>query len=121
MAIEARVSIMSHVVFEFGDPVVAPGLGIFGFPKQDAAFAAHGRAHGLNQVGALDPLGHGLNFVVDKKGLQLRLEILLQDLALSFHGALLGLALHVLQRGPEIVDHLVFFLVLEPVVLGCLF
>ena len=110
-----------HVVFELWDPPVAPGFGVFGFPQQDTTFAAHGRAHGLNQVGTLDPLGHGLDVVVDKKAFQLRFEVLFEDLALGLHGALLGFALHVLKGGLKIVDHLVFFQVLEPVLLGNLF
>ena len=113
-----RSADLDHVVLELGDPRAAPGLGVFGFPQQNAAFGTHGRAHGLNEVRPPDPLGHGLDVVVDKKGFQLGFEVLLQHLALGLHGTLFGLAFHIFQGGLQIIDDLVFFQVLEPVLFG---
>ncbi len=65
------------------------------------------------ELPADDALGHGLDAVVDKKGFQLCFEFLFQNLPLGFHGALLSLAFHVIEGDPLVIDHLVFFQVLE--------
>ena len=83
------------LVLELAQPRRLPGLGLLRFPEDRAAARPRGRAHALDEVGAVHALGHRHDVVEREGGLQQRFERELERLALELLRALLELALQV--------------------------
>ena len=92
-ASSAPISLL--LVLELAQPRRLPGLGLLRFPEDRPADEARGRAHALDEVGAVHALRHRQDLVERERGLEQDLERVLERFALELLRALLELALEV--------------------------
>src|SRR6266850_610613 len=92
---------LALLVLELAQPRRLPGLGLLRLPEDRPADEARGRAHALDQVGAVDALRHRQDLVQRERALQQPLERELERLALELLRALLELALEIRGLAPR--------------------
>jgi hypothetical protein len=83
------------LVLELSQPRRLPGLGLLRFPEDRAAEEARGRAHALDEVGAVHAFRHGQDLVERERRAQERFQGELERLALELLRTLLELALEI--------------------------